>query len=220
MQKFNYLYTMKNKKKGWKDIGKMMSDIYEFFEFHKDFLGSHLNDDELIDSIKKSDSQEREFYFKTTLQEPLGSEFLRKIYDETDPLSLVVKAHLFIENFLDEIIRKKFRNSQVILNKQDFTFSLKLDVLKSKNYLDEKLYSDILLLNRLRNKFAHNLFYDLADFDISKFYYCDELYGRVKTNTREAKRVLNLHMLRLILYHLLIRLTKKYSFISDIKIKK
>ncbi len=69
----------------------------------------------------------------------------------------------------------------MIVDRRDFTFSLKLDILRSKNYLDEKLYSDVILLNKLRNKFAHNLFYDLSDFDMSKFYYCDELYDRVRT---------------------------------------
>lgn len=68
---------MKNKKKGWKDIGKMMSDIYEFFECYKDALGLCRSDDELINFIKERDSKEREFYIKTTYKEPLGSEFLR-----------------------------------------------------------------------------------------------------------------------------------------------
>ncbi|MCX9026333.1 MAG: hypothetical protein OIN85_09600 [Candidatus Methanoperedens sp.] len=211
---------MKNKKKGWKDIGKMMSDNYEFFECIKDVLGLCGSDNELINFIKERDLIERDFYIKTTHEKPLGSEFLRKIYDEIDPLSLIVKAHLFVENFLDEIIRIKFRNSQLILDRRDFTFSLKLDILRSKNYLDEKLYSDIMLLNKLRNKFAHDLFYDISDFDMSKFYYCDGFYDKVKTNSKEAKRVLNIHILRIVLCQLLFRLTKKYPFISDIKIKK
>lgn len=189
---------MLNTKAGSNNIGKMMSDNYEFFEIWKTFLKSHDSEDTLIKSMEIQESGSRELIELTIIKGPLGSEFLRKIYDETDPLSLVIKAHLFVENFLNEIIREKFRNSELIPERKDFIFSLKLDILRSKNCLDEKLYLDISKLNNLRNKFVHDLFYDISNFDMSTFYYCDGLYNRVPIKSKESKRVINIHTLRLV----------------------
>lgn len=208
---------MTQRKPWWQNIGRIMSERWELFDAFKGALASNKSDKDLIQWIKKSLKRQAKEYREIAYKEPLGSEFLRKIHSETDPLALVIKAHLFVESFLDEIIRKKFRNSEKILDNRDFSFYLKLEILRSKNYLDEKIYSDISVLNNLRNKFAHNLFYDISDFDISKFYYCYDIYDWVKTTSKEARRYLNMYMLRMVLYELLLRLTQKYQFIAGMK---
>lgn len=147
----------------------------------------------------------------------LGSHFLQYVANEKDALNLTIKAHLYVENFLEEILKRKFMHNSIFLNNRDFTFSLKLDVLCAKNYLDEKLYRDIRLLNRVRNKFAHDLSFDISTFDMSQFYYCEELYQRVKTESEEAKRLVNLSIFKYVLMELLFRLTQKHKFIRDIK---
>lgn len=196
-----------------------MSERYEFFEIIIDALSMYESKDKLFEFIEQQRKSQREFTFQQAHKEPLGSEFLRRIWDEVDPLSLVLKTHLIIENFLEEIIYNKFRYSKVLFDRGDFSFSIKVDILRAKNYLDEKLYSDIRLINNLRNKFAHDFFYDIADFDMSRFHYCDRL-NDYNIKDVEVKRVVNIYVLRFVLYRLLERLTSKYPFIGKLDVKK
>jgi len=149
-------------------------------------------------------------------RKPLGSQFLRLIVSERDALTLVLKAHLFVERFLEEILRRKFPGSEVLFEEPSLSFRDKARVLRAKNYLDEHLFKDVILLNRLRNSYAHRLNYDIGEFDVSRFYYCDILYEKVATSTPIARRHVNLCFLALVLYELLMRLTRRHSFIAEI----
>lgn len=198
----------------------MASDTDLMFESWKTLLKSFKKEKKLYEFLLAFGGQSYKA-LSSLKKKPLGSELLRKIYLEEDPLALVLKAHLIIEIVLDEIIRKKFRYGNVLLKRKDVSFSLKKDILRSKNYLDLNLHSDIRLLNDLRNKYAHDYFYDIADFDMSKFYYCDRLYDGVPTKRAKTKRLINLKTFQFfVLVYLLTRLTKKFPFIADIKIKK
>lgn len=198
----------------------MASDTDLMFESWKTLLRSFKKEKKLYEFLLTYGGQSYKS-LSSLKKKPLGSELLRKIHLEEDPLALVLKAHLIIEIVLDEIIRKKFRHGSILLKRKDVSFSLKKDILRSKNYLDLNLHSDIHLLNDLRNKYAHDYFYDLAEFDMNKFYYCNGLYDGVFADKARTRRLLNLKTFQfLILFFLLARLTKKFPFIADIKIKK
>ena len=184
------------------NVGKMTSDIYEDFEVRKSTFRRLKTEKKIIDFVKKHDLNEKNFVNETSSKEPLGSEFLRRIYNEDDPLTLTIKSHIFIENFMNEIIKQKFRYSELILNPKGgrFSFYLKLNLLRSKNYLDVKMYSDILSLSKLRNKFAHDIFYDISEIKMENFYYCDDLYEGLELKSEEAKRIFNTHILKTVLY--------------------
>ena len=106
---------------------------------------------------------------------------------EQEPLGLVIKGLLFIEHFLGVIIKNKLKYPDIILKNSNFTFSMKLDILRSHNYLDDKQYNDIKHITRLRNKYAHNLYYDLKNFDVSVFSYCEDYHTYVKPQTPKFK---------------------------------
>lgn len=195
------------------NIGKAMSDHYEAFGIAMFDLERWQDENELIRYLENKDFA----YVENPSENYLSSHFLQFIGNEKDPLSLTLKAHLYIENFLEEILKRKFKSSALLLKNRDFTFSLKLDTLRAKNYLDEKLYKDVRLLNKLRNKFAHDLFFDISTFDMSQFYYCEDLYRRVIVKSREAKRLVNVSIFRSILWQLFLRLIKKHEFVVDIK---
>lgn len=202
------------------NIGKIMSEIHESFEIQKSVLRSFKSEKKLVNFIKKMNDKEKKLIIKTSYKDPLGSEFLRRIYTENTPRNLVLESHLFIENFLDKIIKEKFSKSHHILNDSRFTFYLKLQILRSKNYVDSKLYGDILHFNELRNKFVHDLFYDISKFDMTKFHYCDGFYKNIKIKSNDTKREVNLHILKIVLSNLLYRITSKHSYISELKISK
>jgi hypothetical protein len=197
---------------------RMLSDNYSFFDNMFRVFEKHPTAQGLIDWINDFEKINKAAFLKETKKQPLGAEFIRRLFSSDDALSFVITSHLFIETFINEIIRKKFSKSFLILNKREFSFSLKLDLLKSKNYFDDNLYLDLQLINTLRNKFAHNLNYDIAIFDASKFTYCDRSYEFLTPNSKVVKRKVNLFILRLVLYNLLLKLTDKYPFIGKITI--
>lgn len=196
------------------NIGREMSEGFEWFHIAANRLGLCGTEEELIKTCKKS---KHELVEKSRLhKKPLGSEFIRFIVGERDPMTLTLKAHLFVERFLEEIVRRKFPHYKMLLEESPLSFRDKARVLRAKNYIDEKLYRDIILLNQLRNSYAHRLTYDIAEFDVSQFYYCDDLYERVQTSTTTGRRWVNLYTLTLVLYQLLMRLTRKHPYIAKI----
>jgi len=153
-------------------------------------------------------------------KQPLGSSLLRLLRQVEEPLPLVVQAHLHFENFLDAIIQRKFRHGSIILDRHDFTFALKVTVLRAKNYLPDSIYQDLLLVNSLRNKFAHNLFYECGDFDMSQFSYCESLkslYGEI-AGRKSTKSLVNVYIFKHVVFELLLRMTKAYPFIAELRI--
>ena len=114
-------------------------------------------------------------------------------------------------------IPEKARLLEVLKN-GNFTFSMKLDILRANNYLDENRYNDIKHINRLRNKFAHNLYYDLSNFDVSVFSYCEDYPKYVKPKTKKAKIYANMYIIKHVFFYLLKKLMSRYSFIADIEV--
>jgi hypothetical protein len=200
------------------NVGKMMSDNYEQIEVYKDILHGFKTEDELSKYLDRKDVTEFQAMLQDTKKGPLGSEFLRRTYTPADPLVLVLTTHLIIEILLNEIIKKKFQNSAIILDDFSFSkFSSKIKILRAKNYLDEKLYSDLVLLNNVRNKFGHTLFYDIGEFDMSKFYYWDGLYEGFENLSKITRKKLNIYVYRIVMYFLLFRITQKNLFVAEIK---
>jgi hypothetical protein len=197
-------------KSGW-NIGREMSKNYEWFDWMIGAMASWKTEKELVRYLKQ------DINLGNLIEGPLGSHFLKHVAQERDVLNLTLKAHLYIENFLEEILKRKFMHGAILLNNRDVTFSLKLDILRAKNYLDEKLYHDIRLINRLRNKFAHELTFDIGSFDMSQFSYCEGLYQDVRTKKAETRRLVNIHIFKHVLLYLLLRLTEEHEFIAEIK---
>jgi hypothetical protein len=188
----------------------------ETIEITIDVLSTFASEDEIIAFIHESELTTSNTIKSNAFYGVLGSEFMKHIYDDKNPMSLTLKSHLFIENFLDEIIRKKFKKPEILFKRREITFSVKNDLLYANNYLTEDLYNDITRINSLRNKFAHNLLFDIADYDITKLKYMESIKN-IKAINIETKRVVNTYYLRLAYYYLIVRLTKKYQFLSDIR---
>jgi len=71
-----------------------------------------------------------------------------------EPRALVLTLHLYIEYWLDWLIRKHCKNPDVIEN---FSLSNKAKILKAFDVLRTDLYDDVLKMNEIRNIFAHDL---------------------------------------------------------------
>jgi hypothetical protein len=149
-------------------------------------------------------------------EKPLGSHFLKRVAVIDDLLTLVLTVHLFLERFLDAIVTKKFPNARVILKNRAFTFALKADLLRAKNYLREDVYNDVRLINAIRNKFAHDLMFDLADFDMSKFWYCEQ-WSDLSFENINQRRAAASFLFRCLAESLLYRMTHQHRYLGDIE---
>jgi hypothetical protein len=126
---------------------------------------------------------------------PLGSDLIRHLYDDTDPLTVVLRVHLYVEVFLDTILTRRLKYPALILKNRDFTFAMKLDLLRASNQLDLRLFADIKRLNALRNRFAHDLRFSIAHFDMSAFTYCADVKEYfTKLHSDDAKALLNIYI--------------------------
>lgn len=201
-------------------IGRRESGRFLTYDIYFSSLGKEKTEYQFLKNLQILTNASANFVKNNTTLDPLGSELLRQIYILKEPLSIVITGHLFIESFINHIIETKFKLSHLILENRDFTFNLKIEILKSKNYLDDKIYFDIKLLNQLRNKFAHNLLYNIADFDMSKFYYFDQVYTLIPLQTKKAKNALNIYLLRNGLKEIMFNLTSKYPSIGKLTMKK
>lgn len=101
---------------------------------------------------------------------------LKSIHDE---ISLVVVTHLFIEMLMNEFLSLVLVNGSALEKER---FSTKLNVLEATGCLPNAgvdIAGGIRQVNKIRNKFAHNLDYRLTRADISAF---PGIKSRGKTN--------------------------------------
>src|SRR5947209_11141540 len=128
-------------------IGRRESDKFLLHDSYLMSLGNKKTEKDFLGHVAQLTKASADFNKTETHSDPLGSELLQQLYELKEPLSIVITGHLFIESFINHIIETKFKLSYLILENRDFTFNLKIEILKSKNYLDEKIYLDIKQLN-------------------------------------------------------------------------
>jgi len=92
--------------------------------------------------------------------------FLFSFGYHADELTIVLKAHLFAEFLIDHIIKEKFSRPKRILN---YTFYKKLEIIYSIDLIPNYLYKNILFLNKMRNKYSHDLDYRINPKEIVLF---------------------------------------------------
>ncbi|GEA08571.1 hypothetical protein KUL42_33320 [Alteromonas sp. KUL42] len=94
--------------------------------------------------------------------------FSATILNESDQAILVLKGHLFAENIFENLIVLKISRGDKLLEKASFTFSQKLALVEAMELLDDGLVSSLRALNKLRNKFAHDLDASVSNNDLLK----------------------------------------------------
>lgn len=86
-----------------------------------------------------------------------------------DEMGFVLKCHLIIESYIDQYIDICFPATPN-WNKARLSFAQKLELINHPNTFIRFYYPAIKSLNRLRNKFAHNLSYKIKDHDYSEIH--------------------------------------------------
>jgi hypothetical protein len=84
------------------------------------------------------------------------TEFL-DLTDHEEEMIVVLRAHLYIEQEINQLLSKIFENMP------EMTFSQKIDLCKSLAIIDNDIYNPLKKFNKLRNLFAHNLNFKLEE---------------------------------------------------------
>lgn len=92
-----------------------------------------------------------------------------------DPLQMIIRAHLNIEASLIKLIELSLENKNHI-DVARLRFPTKVDLAFALGSIADTNYKNILKnVNRLRNKFAHNLSYELTDADLNAILQEDDI---------------------------------------------
>ncbi len=137
----------------------------------------------------------------------MGTAFLKDIIEIKDLRLLILLSHLYFENFIDEIIRKRLDSSSKIL---DFSFIIKLEILHASKIVDDFLYSELRFINNLRNKYAHTLYFDILSYNFDKSPAIKSLKVLNKYRSKSAKRKLYDFILRIHLIYLVLIFSKNF----------
>lgn len=91
------------------------------------------------------------------MTDPAGDGMIKDILAAEKEITLFVRAHLYLEHYLDAAIEEKFPRQVHLLDEHYFPTELKLRLLHGMGFLSDVLYYNGLQMNRIRNKFAHKL---------------------------------------------------------------
>jgi hypothetical protein len=91
----------------------------------------------------------------------------QKLNGHYEQISTLLITHLYVEYFINFLIKRYFKLSAKILDDHNrYTFSVKLDLIYEKDFIPEWLYFNIRKLNKIRNEFSHNLDFDVLRADL------------------------------------------------------
>jgi hypothetical protein len=101
-----------------------------------------------------------------SLREEAMSLCLKTLLPQEDQLSLIVTGHLYVEYWLEWLIRKSIPRPEKLLDSVNLTFVEKLAVAESLGLLRNSLVKAIRRLNNIRNQIAHKLEYQIPQEDL------------------------------------------------------
>ena len=86
--------------------------------------------------------------------------FAESYWENPDSLlPTIIFGHLYVEQCINALIKKAFKDSSKILN---YRFANKIDLLEAAGIIKPSMIERIRALNQVRNKIAHNLDFNLT----------------------------------------------------------
>jgi uncharacterized protein YutE (UPF0331/DUF86 family) len=128
--------------------------------------------------------------------------------------NLVILSHLYFENIIDGLIEKNFKNPQAFDN---FNFYNKIKVLESQKVLDDDIMKYLLFVNNIRNKFAHNLDYDIPDSQLMDIQFFSLVCNRFNYKIRKYRMKRNYNMFAAGCIDIILRIIEDYPEISRLR---
>ncbi len=97
------------------------------------------------------------------------AEFEKRVSNETDLTTILLKGHLLIEYYLDHVLLLLF-DKEVNLN--SLSFFQKIEKLKTKNCFTDDIFRSLRKLNDIRNNLAHRLDFKISFSEIDSVGFC------------------------------------------------
>lgn len=92
------------------------------------------------------------------------SEFLDRLRKIEDPAAIVVTTHLFCEHAINRLLLEKKKTGNKYI-KDKSSFLIRLDLCFNMGLISDEIFYNLIKLNDLRNKCAHNLYVDYSKID-------------------------------------------------------
>ncbi|WJV19647.1 hypothetical protein QU593_03960 [Rossellomorea marisflavi] len=93
--------------------------------------------------------------------------FLSEFEYNNDKMYLILRGHLYIESELIKLIENYILYPEK-LELKNMGFNNKCRMASSLGLIDDQMFEILILINRLRNKYAHNLEYNITKGEIDK----------------------------------------------------
>ena len=106
--------------------------------------------------------------FKDTFKDFVFKNFDAKVIVSSEPLVVVLKAHLIFESLLDKLL-EQYIPDQEFYKDLNLKFYKKLELIRKNKIIDSKLYKIVKRLNEIRNDFVHKLDLNFEDVNIDLF---------------------------------------------------
>src|SRR5271163_1968964 len=90
--------------------------------------------------------------------------FLGEVWDK-DTLTIIVRAHLHAEWKLNRLLEQYLPNPKA-LDLERMAFSRKLELVSALKLITEHTRAVLILLNKIRNRFAHDLNAEITQRDV------------------------------------------------------
>ncbi|MHB0755461.1 hypothetical protein [Polaribacter sp. M15] len=96
-------------------------------------------------------------------------ELYNRISETGDDRSKIILAGIIVEWYLDRILKCLFIDYKILTKRSDFTFSVKISILKSLRLIPLNIIIMCDCVRKIRNEFAHNLNIDNINQTEKKF---------------------------------------------------
>lgn len=85
-----------------------------------------------------------------------------------DMITIILRAHLLSETYLNDLILHHFRGGRKITDNLKFTYVHKLEIVNAAKLLHSTILGSLRGLNQVRNNCAHVFDYEITKIDIDK----------------------------------------------------
>jgi hypothetical protein len=148
------------------------------------------------------------------LDKDMTFQYILRVGRRPNEFSTILTGHLLIEYLINRIIEAKCKHPQkIVKDSQNYTFSVKLQIVHEMGLLTDPIYNNIVKLNKIRNRLAHDLDFDVEEMDMTLFNdhgECINLKPKGKRNPRAFYlRMLVISTLNQLQSHMLINLRVK-----------
>jgi hypothetical protein len=117
---------------------------------------------------------------------------IKDVYTTNEPRLLVITGHLYFDYILSRMLEREQHN---LSKRQSESFYAKLEFLNNLGRFDSDTYMCLTAINKLRNSFAHNIFYDLNAWDATAIPYVQR-YTLTAPCRKDLLRIFNILVLR------------------------